>query len=281
MSVSTSDIFSYLTVQVDYQLRRVVCWGLKDSFVDRVGRFVVERSIQGAPFTTVSNDLDSLFLIIEGDTTLEPSRDARYRVIFRGVSQEYVSEEVQEGPVPGTKTDLQYAVAMYRRELMTLERYSGIPGQLVKKRRTGTLCSVCADYSVGASTRSNCPACLGTGLEGGYYSGVNYCLCLLGAPDTTKQIDTGIGTIEPGNQVKARGVRERWIERGDVWVSDSDGARYEILASAPEVVYKDLPITVTLLLRKLSQSPTGIGGNSFFTDKLIPKSPVSVDDIFN
>lgn len=273
------DIFSFVVAQTDYRLRKIIHWGLKDSFVDRLGRFSVERSLEGGPFVSLNDDVDGMLLIVD-DKGLEPRRDARYRVVFHGVYRTYTSDAVLEGEMPCSKLDLQYATAMYRRELMTLERYSGIPGQLLKRRRTGEVCQYCVDESVGASTRSNCPHCLGTGLAGGYYPGVDYTVNLLGAPDTTKITDTGIGTIEPGNLLKGRGVFERWLERGDIWVSASNGDRFELLATSPEVVYKDLVITVTLALRRLSTADTSITGIVAFEDKLLPPRTISVRDIF-
>lgn len=277
--------FTSVTVGVDCRLRKTITWSLRDSFQDREGLFQVERSSQNSPFESVGDPVDGLSLEITENVTLEPDRDTWWRVVLKGSHGDHASDPVHEGFSPTNRMDLQYAHAIYRREYMTLTRYSGVKGAILHKRETGPLCPVCSDEAVGgAPLRSNCPHCDGTGRLGGYYPSKEMYLFIQGAPSTARKSTPQLGIIAPGEKVKARTMVTGWIGTDDVWVSETTGDRYQINDVRPEVIYKDYIITYSLDMERLPFGHTNAINTPGVMDKLPsnepppPRRPLVFDD---
>lgn len=267
--------FVSVTVSIDCRLKKTIRWKVRPSFQDRDGYFRVERSIQNAPWEQVGNTTDDLFLETSLVSTQEPDRETQWRVVLIGKIGEYASEPIPEGFHPSFM-DLQYAHAIYRREYLTLTRYSGIKGCILHKRQTGPLCPVCADEgSGGAPLRSNCQSCDGTGRAGGYYPSQEMYVFIQGAPDATRHMSSNIGSFSPGEKVKGRTIVIGWIETDDVWISEGTGDRYLITAVHPEVVYREYPITYSLEMERLPVGHTQAVNTASVLDKL-PAEPSPV-----
>lgn len=264
--------FANVSIGVDCRLKKTLRWKVRESFQDREGYFRVERSVKGGEWEQVGELTDDLFLETTARISHEPDRDTWWRVVLIGKIGEYPSDPIPEDSQPSTH-DLRYAHAIYRREYMTLTRYSGMKGNLLHRRTTGALCPVCADEgSGGGPLRSNCQTCDGTGRLGGYYPPVETYAFIQGAVDPTRKTTGPLGTFAPGEKVRARTVVTGWIGTDDVWINATNGDRYLITAVKPEVVYKDYVITYALEMERLPLSHTNVLNTPSVLDKL-PAEP--------
>lgn len=62
------------------------------------------------------------------------------------------------------------AVEINRREYLLLSRFTGVKSWLFRKRNFGERCKTCWDPKLEKVFRDNCPDCLGTSFEGGYFT---------------------------------------------------------------------------------------------------------------
>jgi len=262
--------FTSVTVSVDARLRKTVRWEVRPSFQDRDGWFRVERSDKNGPWRQVGDIVDGLFLETRARPLPGPDRSSVWRVVLMGTLEEYPSEPVPEGFAPDIH-DLRYAHGIYRREHMTLTRYSGIKGRVLHRRETGPLCDACtAEGSGGAPLRSNCQKCAGTGRKGGYYPSRELYVTIKGAADPARKTEGPLGTFAPGEKVAARTTVTGWLIDGDLWISESSGDRYLITAVRPEVVYRDYLITYALEMERLPFGHTEVA-NTPAVGRLLPR----------
>lgn len=266
--------FNSVTVSSDCRLKKTIRWSVRPSFQDKEGWFRVERSIQNGPWEQEGELTDGLSLETDFTPVQEPDRLAWWRVVLIGRLGEYASEPVQEGFAPAF-FDLQYAHIIYRREYLTLIRYSGVKGSILHKRETGPLCPVCSDEgSGGAPLRSNCQSCDGTGRLGGFYPSEEMYVFIQGAADATQRVGNQLGTVAPGEKVRARTAVTGWITTYDIWVNGTTGDRYMVTAIKPEVVYKDYVITYALEMERLPFGHTNVINTPSVLAKL-PSAPSS------
>lgn len=260
--------FTLVTVSSDCRLRKLIRWHVRPSFQDKEGWFRVERSIQNGPWEQVGELTDGLLLETNHTPVQEPDRLAWWRVVLIGRLGEYPSDPVQEGFAPNF-FDLQYAHVIYRREYLTLIHYSGVKGSILHKRETGALCPVCSDEGAGgAPLRSDCQSCDGTGRLGGFYPSQELWVFIQGAADATQRVGNQLGTVAPGEKVRARTTVTGWITTYDIWVNGSTGDRYMITAIKPEVVYKDYVITYALEMERLPFGHTTVVNTPSVVEKL-------------
>ena len=59
-----------------------------------------------------------------------------------------------------------------RRESFMLKKYMGIPAVLFKRKTYGRRCSECWSKKHEKIMKNNCPTCIGTSFEGGYFEGI-------------------------------------------------------------------------------------------------------------
>lgn len=275
--------FTKVRVRLDCRLMRTVAWEVRESFQDRDGVFRVERSEENGPFTPVADNIDGLAVDVEGIRGMEPDRLTWWRVVLKGRMGEYPSEPVQEGNWPWHQEDILYANNIFRREYMTMVRYSGVPGTILHPRRSGQPCPVCSMDGIRSAGRSNCQYCDGIGLVGGYYPGEDLVVMLLGASNPTRDVNPALGAVSPGQSVKARCPATTLINDGDVWVNSLTGDRYLIEALVPDVVYKDFVITHSLQMERLDASHL----NAINTPSVLGKLPsarsgnprINIDDL--
>ena len=268
----TTGSFSHVAAHIDYHLTQTVMWRLKPSVTDRRGMFTVEASLEGEEFHPITGRVDGLFARLPLTALPFAGQDkAVIRVRYDGERATHVSP-----PAPArmriSERDRGIASEMMRRQQLTLAAYSGVPGMLLKRRVTGDPCPLCVDTRIGSAGVSNCPDCLGTGLSGGYYPGVPYLMEIRGAPNATTVDDPVIGPMEPGNAVQALAIHEHWLERGDVWAREGTGERFVVQEVAPATVYKDLVVSVQLVLRREDTSPASPLGQG--VSPLLPPAPV-------
>lgn len=277
--------FTSVQVRIDCRLMRIMRWTVRESFQDRNGTFRIERSEENGPWKPVAADIDGLSADIEEIKTLEPDRLSWWRVVLKGRLGEYPSEPVQEGNWPVNKEDLMYANNIFRREYMTMTRYSGVPGSILHPRATGADCPVCAIDGIRSASRSNCQYCDGIGLAGGYYPAEDLVVAIMGAANPTRTDNPSLGTIAPGESIKGRAPATCLINSDDVWVNSFTGDRYAISTLVPDVVYKDFVITYAMEMERLDTSHLNAVNTPSVLTKLPTKqastifSRITIDDL--
>jgi hypothetical protein len=116
-----------------------------------------------------------------------------------------------------------------RREHLQQRKIEGIPGFLLKRKRFGQACreTACLDWDTGEIRNGDCPRCYGTGIEGGYYPGVEYWLTEM--QESPRRISVGDPPRGTNQDIAAqfRGVMYPLPETKDVWI-DSNDQRYII-----------------------------------------------------
>lgn len=250
------DAFAFVRVHVDYHLNHTVEWKLKESVTDRLGLFEVELFVDGQ-YKSISDKIDGLFVQIEpGKIPLGRREAMKVRVRYHGYYGVYVSRDIPVIPSV-TKADRGIACQMIHRQYLTLKGYSGTKGLLLKRRLTGSECSLCANTSLGVSGNYSCLECFGTGFTGGFYPGVELYIEIHAAGNPLIVTDPSLGDMEPANITQAITAHEHWIEKGDLWVSDLTGDRFVIQEMAPGAMYKGFIISMSIALRKEDLSVVG------------------------
>lgn len=148
----------------------------------------------------------------------------------------------------------------------------GQPGVLLKRRITGRKCQTCTDFVTGVSDRADCPECYSTGFSCGYYFPIECVWAGLTPTAYHTKIDQKRATISdrsnPGFLVlSGLGV----LGEGDIWVGLRTDERYFIHDIKPEILYRGVAITATVMMNKIPMS-------SSIYDIVIPSQLQSITD---
>lgn len=142
-----------------------------------------------------------------------------------GDGDQYVSQVTPVGSYWGHR-DWLMCREITRKELMLLQKRTGTPGWLLKRRWWGDSCPKCVDEVTGSSSDPSCPVCYGTGIRGGYYPAIK---CLLALEPTKRMVrltaDQGVVTAV---EERARALPYPVVETNDMWVHGPTGKRYQI-----------------------------------------------------
>ena len=248
------DVFSHVDVTFTPDLKTVVSWGLKRSVPAGAGLFVVERSHYDEPFIPVTGPVDDSMAVIDEHYVASPDLETvSWRVCYMIAGKTYPSLPVK-GFSAFRKEDKGLLATMAHREAVTIERYAGVKGLLLKARTSGKPCPVCTDYGIETSARSACPNCYGTGHAGGFYNGRPWTLMFAGGPDTTKESHPTLGSIEPGNIVTVKAMNDYPVEANDVWIDLRNQERWVVNSVKPEIVFKGVTITIRMAMSRLQMS---------------------------
>ena len=247
-------VFSHVDVTYTPDLKTVVSWGLKKSVPARSGLFVVERSHYDEPFIQVAGPMDDNMAVVDEHYVASPDLETvSWRVSYLVAGKTYSSLSVR-GFMSIQKHDVGLLNTIAHREAVTIERYAGIPGLLLKARTSGKPCPLCTDYGIESSSRSACPNCFGTGHAGGFYNGRPWTLMFAGSPDTTKETHPTIGSFEPGNLVMAKAMNDYPVEANDVWIDKRNQERWVVRAVQPEISFKGIVVTIRMHLSRMQMS---------------------------
>lgn len=118
------------------------------------------------------------------------------------------------------------ASAILKKERMLLEKRTGTPGLLWKRKHWGPRCGTCLDPDSGEPRDSHCPECYATGISGGYYPAVDY-LFALGPARARKLTESQQGMVNP-QQLAGRGLPCPRLDTGDVWATCATDERYVV-----------------------------------------------------
>lgn len=247
-------VFDHVGVTFTPGLKTVVSWRLKRSAPKGAGLFVVERSHYDEPFQVVAGPVDDNVAIIDDHAVASPDLETvQWRVSYLLGGRTWSSVPVK-GFLSVLKQDVGLLNTIAHREAITFNRYSGVPGLLLKARTSGKPCPVCTDYGIETSTRSACPNCYGTGHAGGFYNGRPWRIMFAGSPNTTKTSHPTLGSIEPGNIVKVRAMNDYPVEANDVWIDSRSQERWIVRSMQPEISFKGVVVTIAMTMSRMQMS---------------------------
>jgi len=150
-----------------------------------------------------------------------------------------------------TRRDFLIAKEIARRYGKMLDKYTGEPGLLLKRKAWGVRCSACQDTTWSQPNTSFCPNCYGTGFEGGYFSPVFYPIM---ADPNQKSWDRQEGTNDPRAGRSGLALNVPVAEAKDLWIDTATGKRFEILSLQPVDTHRGAVLTVTVSMATLPPS---------------------------
>jgi hypothetical protein len=118
------------------------------------------------------------------------------------------------------------AVEIQRREYWLLSRFAGIGTYLFRRRNYGRRCVTCWDPVTEQVFRDNCPDCIGTSFEGGYFDPVKIYLQYDPIPTTVSK--NYLGQDEEAT-IGAWTISMPDIRQGDVLIRTGDWKGFQVL----------------------------------------------------
>ena len=175
-----------------------------------------------------------------------------YRVVLVDGDRNIFYSDPQRTGSQWSKRDWRLAREIIRKENLVLEKYTGIPGYLLKRKWFGTACPECTDtYGTGEPMDSTCTTCYGTGIAGGYYDPFDYTLSLEPEKRLTKINDQN-GELMTVVTKLGRGLAYPHIQYLDVWVDSQTDQRFYIHNIANVARLRNIQLVVTMELRLAS-----------------------------
>lgn len=154
-----------------YELEQVVEWSVPEHFGsctfnlyksenesgpwERVNQNVITDNYYRIVKEVKDSKFNSEFFVLE--VTLEDSTKAlSYPISVKNTNSKWVGLRAKE---------------VQRREWWLLTKYVGVPSLLFRKKTFGKRCPECWNPISKKVTKDNCPTCIGTSFEGGYFKG--------------------------------------------------------------------------------------------------------------
>lgn len=136
-----------------------------------------------------------------------------------------------------------------RKEVLRHRIFGSVPALLLKAKRYGTICPVCVDPLTGEISDADCPTCLGTGYENGFYDPVECQFADVTNESTreSRNIAT-VGTDKPV-VVKGRFIGFPPLIQGDVVLVKASDERYFVHSTTELATWRSVPIVVEAELR--------------------------------
>lgn len=129
---------------------------------------------------------------------------------------------------------------------------------LCRKKDSGDLCPVCGDEVTGQPTNSQCAACYGTGVAGGYYDAYPMTMWVSAKALQYKQDEPHGRDLMEAFPVQT--VNFPWIYPHDVIVDKDSGFRYAIQDKIQVVdEVRNVPLIVSVELQKLGTTDVVYG----------------------
>jgi hypothetical protein len=117
------------------------------------------------------------------------------------------------------------SIEIQRREYWLLSRFVGISSYLFRRKNYGERCKTCWDFITEQVTRDNCPVCIGTGFQDGYFEPVK--IFLQYDPTPNNLTKNYIGQDEE-NIIGAWTISMPDVRLGDVLIRDGSWEGYEV-----------------------------------------------------
>lgn len=243
---------------VDPDGHKLVTWRMLPGFEPSAPiDFNVEYARSGGEFSVVNPEplTDQCFFIDPAQYDYNCDRDSYYRISFTYDGQDVVSEPVRAGAYFDNRHDWLLAREMVRRNYLSVKKYGGLRGQLLKRKRWGTRCTNpdCLDWDTKEVARRLCPTCAGTGIVGGYYPPIEMWVKETGAtPNPTKKMTEM--NLSQAITLEVSTPAWPWIETRDVWVNLKNNERFIIEAVAPCERFAGIDIVWKMAMSLMPQS---------------------------
>lgn len=248
--MSQARIFPFRRVSVDHMVRGVtrVWWELERTFNDpgpyyfqlQVGHTGVDAAYDD--WKNVGGPVVDNYLAYD-DTWRDTGgvMVSHYRVLLTTNKGAYVSQPV------GVYGELEEHDWVISREIVRKEKLrhdkASVPGYLIKAIRYGTPCRTCRDQLTQEVTNFECPICLGTGFETGYYPPLPMqCWDVSPRVINEKQDDKLKGTTREQSMVTARALGFPQIDKGDIWVNSKSDERWIVDTIKVAAAMRGVPI---------------------------------------
>lgn len=154
------------------------------------------------------------------------TQETHYKVKLVTPSGTYYAEPV---PCDGNliKRDWLHAREIVRKETLRHSVLTSPAGYLLKARRYGPRCSVCADTYTEEVSNSNCASCYGTGFENGYFDPLPAVFADLSL-ENNREHRTAEKGMDKSDVITARFIGDPQLYSYDVWVNKTSDERYYI-----------------------------------------------------
>lgn len=245
-----ANVFTGISCSILANGSRLISWSMSptgnypDEFSLRV-----EYSRNGGPWEVIAQDVENSCAYID-NRVLNFNKYIndcyRVRLIVPGTAGEtYVSDICPAGrkdayPYSYTAAN---ALTQIGKEL----EKTGRAGVLLKRKEWGKRCQHCTDFDQQDGASSQCPYCLGTGIDGGYYNGIS--LKVIADQQTVTQRQAITGVVE-SDTIIGRCIAFPWIALGDMWVEDVTNARYQVTQATPTSWFQHTPLVYQLSLTR-------------------------------
>lgn len=149
-----------------------------------------------------------------------------------------------------SERDYLYYRELLRRWRLQLEKFSGSPGKVLRRRIYGEKCPKCTSQILQQSVSSDCQTCFGTALVGGYLPAVSmFAQWQDGPPNPATIVQAPSGpTKEQKNTILVFPVPD--IKSDDVWVDSGTNYRYlvEAVTVPPKSDYRGSAVLYALTI---------------------------------
>lgn len=234
-----------------------ISWTFDEMFQDPLPHtFTLQgsrSSVSTATWTNIGSAATNTDHLVDGEDRLfADEQDYQYRVKLVTTKGTYYSPGVGADNRLDFR-DWRIARDVIRKETLRHDRYTSLPGWLLKRRKEGPKCPLCLD-PVGNPDDSRCPRCFGTRYDGGYFAGEFTYLQLEVNADNI-DTDPQLGTIQNSNTIEnCRMLGDPTPQTRDVFVDGKTDRRYMIETIVSSAVIRSYPVVTTIILR-----PVGLG----------------------
>jgi len=184
-------------------------------------------------FVTISQDIKD-FNFIDSDVNLY-NIDIKYYYkikITNKITQEELFSDVSEFTTNEPDAYASELIYMYNTYLETA--INNDPVRLLKKKRSGTICS-CFDDVRGRAKTANCEICYGTKYVGGYYSSKEIRVSYFNSPNVIQKFDVA-NVADDNSPIQVWASNYPLIQNDDIIV-DKNNTRY--IVSSYQPTYKN------------------------------------------
>lgn len=242
-----------IKVTINPDGEKVIQWYLTPNYKYTTPiNFYIEWARSGGDWVPLMGPLSNLCTYTDPNKyNWNKDRDLYYRVKFTDASGEHISAPARAGDGFLNRHDYLLYRDMLRKECLLLSKFTGMSGELMRRKHWGTPCPVCLDHDTGEVTNGRCPQCLGTRFVGGYYSAIKWPVSEVTLPKTKKTNDTGgKGTMDDKSRI-VRSLAIPMPDSFDIWTHYGNNDRYVIDSVDPVASFKGIIVAVNLSLKKL------------------------------
>ena len=253
--------FREVTVSVLPNNYKVIEWVMDQCFrIDEpILAFYVEYARAAGEWCRLNADapvIDQCMYVDSDSYRCNLNNDVFYRVVAYDGVREYTSKPACSLGVLN-RHDWRIARDVVRKEYLRLKRYVGAEGYLLKQRTYGPQCQECLEFDTLESGNSLCSNCFGTGVVGGYYTGLPFWVDISGYVKES-DVELGRGVVDNRN-ITGRCVAYPRVDPYDVWVQAHTNKRYNVRKVQIAVNVRTKPLVYVLEMREIPASAREYG----------------------